>query len=141
MQEQETMGIQRAVKRCLTEKYATFSGRASRAEYWWFTLAVFLISIAVAIMEMALFSPSMPGLSADSLPDGDGPVTVLLGLAVFLPGLGVAVRRLHDTGHSGWWVLLGFVPIIGSLVLLWWYISPSQQGANRYGAQPPETFA
>ena len=50
-------------------------------------------------------------------------------------------RRLHDTGHSGWWLLLAFVPIIGSLVLLWWYVSPSEQGENRFGPQPPETLA
>ena len=137
METQESMNMTRAVMRCLKEKYATFRGRASRSEYWWFTLAVMLVSIALSMMEVAFMS----GETFDSIPEGNGPLTMLFSLAVLLPELAVSVRRLHDTGHSGWWLLLAFVPLIGSLVLLWWSVSPSEQGENRFGPQPPETLA
>lgn len=137
METQESMNMSRAVTRCLKEKYATFRGRASRSEYWWFTLAVMLVSVALSVIEVAFMS----GQTVDSIPEGNGPLTMLFSLAILLPGMAVAVRRLHDTGRSGWWLLLALVPLIGSLVLLWWYISPSQQGDNRFGPQPPETLA
>lgn len=122
MQEQETMGFTRAVKRCLIEKYADFNGRASRSEYWWFTLPAVLASTLVSVLS-----------------DSETAAT-LFSVAVLLPTWGVGVRRLHDTGRSGWWVLLGFVPLIGQLVLIWWYVTPSEKGTNRFGMQPPETL-
>lgn len=82
-----------AVKSVLT-KYVGFSGRARRSEYWYWTLATILVTIAVALFESAL------GIRYDD----SGPISTVLGLAIFLPGLAVTFRRLHDTGRSGWWV-------------------------------------
>lgn len=75
-------------------KYVGFSGRARRSEYWYWTLATILASLALSIIELVV------GLSED----GSGPLSGLLGLAIFLPGLAVTFRRLHDTGRSGWWI-------------------------------------
>ena len=87
------MNMVDAVKSVLS-KYVGFSGRARRSEYWYWTLATILASIAIGIVEMIV------GLGSD----GSGPLSSLLSLAIFLPGLAVTFRRLHDTGRSGWWV-------------------------------------
>ena len=87
------MNMIEAVKSVLTQ-YVGFSGRARRSEYWYWILATILVGIVVAIIELAL------GLSSE----GSGPISGLLNLAVFLPGLAVSFRRLHDTGRSGWWI-------------------------------------
>jgi uncharacterized membrane protein YhaH (DUF805 family) len=109
------MDFTEAVKTCLTQKYVEFNGRARRPEFWWFFLfqvGVFLVAAAIHKIIYAL---------------------AVLGL--LLPGLGVAVRRLHDTGKSGWWVLLGLIPLIG-LVLLYFLALPGAEGANEYGNPP-----
>ena len=107
-----SMGIQQAFVTCL-KKYADFSGRATRSEYWWFVLCEVLI-LGIA----SLISDWLPGLFA---------------LALVLPALAVGARRLHDTGRSGWWLLLMLVPFIGGLFLLYWAVLPSQPGANAFG--------
>ncbi len=103
------------------EHYAKFDGRASRPAYWWWILFVFLVGIAVDIIGLALHG--VPVTSA------------IVGLALLLPNLSVSIRRLHDTGRTGWWILIGLVPLIGFIVLLIFYLQPSDQGANQYG--PP----
>ena len=127
------MNMQTAVQTVL-RKYAVFSGRASRSEFWWWVLALCLVSMALSLIEGAIFAP-MLGYERVS-PAAGQPLGSLFSIVVFLPALAVTVRRLHDTDHSGWWVLLGFIPIIGTLVLLWWYIQPGTEGDNRFG--PPE---
>jgi uncharacterized membrane protein YhaH (DUF805 family) len=107
-----SMGIQQAFVTCL-KKYADFSGRATRSEYWWFVLCEVLI-LGIA----SLISDTLPGLFA---------------LALVLPALAVGARRLHDTGRSGWWLLLMLVPFIGGLFLLYWAVLPSQPSANAFG--------
>ena len=107
-----SMGIQQAFVTCL-KKYADFSGRATRSEYWWFVLCEVLI-LGIA----SLISDWLPGLFA---------------LALVLPALAVGARRLHDTGRSGWWLLLMLVPVIGGLFLLYWAVLPSQPSANAFG--------
>ncbi len=107
-----SMGIQQAFITCL-KKYADFSGRATRSEYWWFVLCEILI-LGVA----ALINDRLPGLFA---------------LALVLPAVAVGARRLHDIGRSGWWLLVALVPLIGGLVLLYWTVLPSQPGANTFG--------
>jgi len=105
--------------------YVNFSGRAQRSAFWFWVLFVFAASIVAGILDMAIFG-------AESYT----PLSTLFGLAVFLPGLAVAVRRLHDTGRTGWWVLLWLIPIIGWIVLIIWYCQPGEPGTNQYGANP-----
>src|ERR1041385_4943195 len=91
------------------KKYAVFSGRARRKEYWFFVLFNIVISIALAIVDTMLGTGKATGI---------GVLTGIYTLAIIIPGIGVAARRLHDTSRSGWWLLIGFVPFIGGLVLL-----------------------
>ena len=104
--------------------YANFSGRASKAEFWWWVLFFTLLMLAVGIIA-AVMSPSMGGA-----------LSGLVWLGLFLPNLAVQVRRLHDTGRSGWWMLLLLVPLIGFIVLFIWFLSASNSGVNNYGEQP-----
>ena len=111
-----------AVNSCFRQ-YVGFSGRASRSEFWWFTLFGLLVGLAAALV------------------DPTGTIGVLLSLALFLPSLAVSVRRLHDTGRSGWWLLIGLVPIAGLIVLIVFFVMRGDPGANRYGPTPAETAA
>jgi uncharacterized membrane protein YhaH (DUF805 family) len=110
-------------------KYVDFSGRARRAEYWFFALVNLLISIGLSIIDSIL------GLG------GSGSVGILsglYGLAVLLPSLAVACRRLHDTNRSGWWILIALIPIIGVIVLIIFAVQDSDPGTNQYGPNPKE---
>ncbi|OPL14085.1 MAG: hypothetical protein AVO34_06205 [Firmicutes bacterium ML8_F2] len=111
------------------KKYFVFQGRAHRTEYWMFTLFSVLVYIALMIIEGILGMGSETGL---------GLLSTLYSLAVLLPSLGVAVRRLHDTNRSGWWLLIGLVPIVGGIVLLVFMVMDSQPGSNQYGLNPKE---
>ena len=118
------------------KKYAVFGGRARRKEYWFFQLFTILAIIVLAIIDSTL---EHTGPETDFL----GVLSGLYILATFLPGLGVLVRRLHDTNRSGWWALLGFVPLVG-IVLLVFVVQDGTPGPNQYGAdpkQPGATFA
>ena len=99
------------------QKYIVFEGRARRQEYWMFMLVNFIISLILAALSF-------------------GVLETVYGLAVFLPSLGVSFRRLHDTGRSGLWLLLGLIPIIGALVLLYFFAQDSTPGTNQYGPNP-----
>lgn len=110
------------------KKYAVFSGRALRKEYWMFFFVNLIIGVALALIEVLV--RTTPGIYIVSVLSG------LYSLAVLLPSLGVAIRRLHDTGHTGWWLLIGLIPIIGGIVLLVLYVEDSQPGDNRYGPNP-----
>ena len=90
-------------KRPIVEKYADFSGRAPRAEFWWYVLAIVVIAIILLIVE------SIVGLSHMIL-SSFGPLTLLFRLATIVPSLAVSVRRLHDTNRSGWWILVPLIP-------------------------------
>ena len=118
------MTFSEAVKTCLVEKYATFSGRASRSEYWYFVLFGYLLAFLVVIIGMSLESPEfITGLPA------------FLGFVILIPSLAVCVRRLHDTGRSGWWCLLGLIPYVGGLVLFIFFCLKSDED-NKYGPKP-----
>lgn len=140
------------------QKYADFSGRAPRAEYWWYFLATILAYIVVMIVE------SIVGLDGTVGPYG--PLSLILMLGLLVPGLAVTVRRLHDTNRSGWWILIAVVPyfivgvvagmalaggsmaglagagllslvaLAGAVVLLVFMVLPGNRGDNRYGADP-----
>ena len=111
-------------------KYATFEGRARRKEYWWFALFVILVITGLAIFDIMLV-----GLEEFAV-YGGGPLVGLGSLALVLPNLGVAVRRLHDHDRSGWYVLLGLLPFIGAIILLYWYVTRGTVGDNRFGSDP-----
>ena len=110
------------------KKYAVFEGRARRKEYWYFALFYLLAMIATTIVDM------MTGMYSQTLEIGV--LSGILVLAIFMPSLSVTVRRLHDTDRSGWWVLIGLIPIIGAIVLLVFMALDSQPGANRFGPNP-----
>ena len=110
------------------KKYATFSGRAQRAEYWWFYLISTLIIIGLSLIDQATGT-----LDEET---GVGLLNSLYSLAILIPSIAVGVRRLHDTGRSGWWLLIGLIPVIGSIVLIVFFVLDSEPGENAYGANP-----
>lgn len=115
------------------KKYTVFSGRARRKEYWFFVLFNVLVSIALTFIDGVTGT-----LSAES---GVGLLSGLYGLAVLVPSIAVGVRRLHDIGRSGWWLLIVLVPLLGVLVLLVFAVLDSQPGSNEYGPNPKEVPA
>lgn len=127
------MNFQTSVKTVLS-KFAVFDGRASRSELWWWILALALVGTVTSLIDGVLVAPIL-GFERFS-PEAGEPLQMLFTIVIFLPTLAVEVRRLHDIDRSGWWVLLGLVPIIGGLVLLWWYTRPSTDGDNQYGPSP-----
>jgi uncharacterized membrane protein YhaH (DUF805 family) len=114
--------------RSVLSKYADFSGRARRSEYWYWTLAV-IVALVVCIIISAI-SHTL-GLV----------LYVLVALGTLVPGIAVAVRRMHDTGRSGWWLFIGLVPLVGGIILLVFACQDSQPGSNEYGASPKEATA
>ncbi|MCH7910220.1 MAG: DUF805 domain-containing protein [Candidatus Hydrogenedentes bacterium] len=115
------------------KKYAVFSGRTQRQEYWMFTLFNIIITLVLFIIA-GVIATALEIAAAGLLPN-------LYTLAVLLPGIAVTVRRLHDTGRSGWWLLIAFVPFIGAIVLLVFYVQDSQPGENQFGPNPKESVA
>ncbi|XOF33889.1 MAG: DUF805 domain-containing protein [Candidatus Electrothrix sp. YB6] len=114
------------------KKYVVFSGRARRKEYWYFALFNIIISIALGVIDVFI------GMSMETSVGLLGGIYIL---AVFLPSLAVSVRRLHDTSRSGWWLLIGLVPLIGAIVLLIFTLQDSGPGSNQYGENPKEITA
>lgn len=109
--------------------YVGFSGRARRKEYWMFVLFNIIISIVLAMVD------GMLGLKVGG-EQGAGLLGLIYSLAILLPSIAVGVRRLHDTGRSGWWMLIAFVPFIGFIVLIVFFVLDSQPGSNEYGPNP-----
>lgn len=114
----------------ITEKFAQFTGRARRAEYWWFTLVNIVVFILLWLLLIILSA------IGDFLAVLGFLIYAVYSLAVIIPSIAVAVRRLHDTGKSGWWILIGFVPLIGFIVLLVFYLTDGDRGDNQYGPSP-----
>lgn len=108
------------------DSYCRFQGRSSRSEYWWWVLFVTILSFCIGIIEGIL------GFSMTAVQTTSG----ILSLVLLLPGLGLSVRRLHDIGKSGWWVLLGFIPVVGAIILIIWFAQNSQMQDNQYGPVP-----
>ncbi len=125
------MSLSQAVSSVLLNKYATFSGRARRSEYWWWYLFITIIGIVASILDRAI------GLTYSDLTVGGGWLATITGIVFFIPTLAVSIRRLHDTSKSGWWILIGLVPLIGWLILLWFYVTDSDAD-NQYGPYPKD---
>jgi uncharacterized membrane protein YhaH (DUF805 family) len=112
------------------KQYADFGGRARRSEYWYFTLFSTIFAILATILDNVL------GIAIEGI--GYGPIYILYALAMFVPGLAVLVRRLHDVGKSGWMYFIALIPIIGSIWLIVLLFTDSQQGDNNWGPNPKE---
>ncbi len=109
-------------------RYFEISGRSRRQEYWMFTLFSFLVGVVTTVVDRGL------GFDWGST----GPVNALVNLALFVPGITVAIRRLHDTDRSAWWLLLVFLPIIGWIWLFVLYVTEGTRGPNRFGPDPKD---
>ena len=110
-------------------RYADFSGRSRRKEYWMFVLGWIIGFIVLMLVEGMLGLSGSLGLY--------GPLTALFALAILIPSIAVGVRRLHDTGRSGWWMLIGLIPLVG-LILLIFFVTEGTKGPNAYGPDPKE---
>lgn len=115
------------------KKYAVFSGRARRQEYWYFLLFNIIVSIVLFVIDIVTGS-----FNAEV---GMGLLGGIYALAVVIPGFGVSVRRLHDTGRSGWWLLISLIPLIGVIVLVVFLVQDSTAGENQFGPNPKNVTA
>lgn len=106
----------------VVKNYAVFQGRAQRKEYWMFVLINFIFTLILSVIENAIGLPFV--------------LTTIYSLAILLPSLAVTVRRLHDTGRSGWWILISLVPFVGSIILIVFLCLESQSAENQYGPNP-----
>ncbi len=106
-------------------KYVVFSGRSSRSAYWWWYLFTLIVIVVAEIIDVII---------------GTYILTIIVVLALLLPNLAVLIRRLHDGGHSGWWILIGILPLIGFITLLVFTLQPSQ-GPNQHGTAPDTAAA
>ncbi len=117
------MNFQDAIKSGFSN-YVNFASRASRSEFWYWILFCLIAGIITAVLDSVVF------------PDNDiSPLNTLFTLAVIIPNFSVGARRLHDIDRTGWWQLIAF-SIIGIILLIYWWVQPSQAGANRFGGNP-----
>ena len=114
------MGFSEAINTCFA-KYATFSGRATRPEYWYWVLFTVVVGFVLGIVQFAVWR--MGGQILD----------LLFNVAILIPSIAVGVRRLHDLDRSGWWLLLVLVPLVGAIILIVWMCTRGTPGANRFG--------
>jgi uncharacterized membrane protein YhaH (DUF805 family) len=126
------MSFATAVKAFWTN-YTDFKGRARRSEYWFIQLFLVATNIAVAVIDLALMNGDVERFIANG---GGGIVGLIWIFATIVPALAVLIRRLHDTNRSGWWALIGLVPLAGAIVLLVFTVEDSNQGVNKYGDSP-----
>lgn len=108
------------------KKYAVFDGRAHRTEFWMFVLVSVIISIVLGVIDGIIGTYGAAG----------GLLQGIYSLAVLLPSLGVGARRLHDIGRSGWWLLLGLIPLVGIIILIVWWAQEGDAQPNQYGSNP-----
>ena len=112
------------------KKYAVFNGRARRMEYWYFVLFNIIVLIVLSLIDVLL--------GTFNIVRGVGLLSGIYSLAVLIPTLAVTVRRLHDIDRTGWWILINFIPLIGTIVLLVFELTPGTPGSNRYGPDPKQ---
>lgn len=125
------VGFGEAIQRCLKEKYACFEGRASRSEYWYFYLFQFLLCLGLfAVWGICYALLDNAGMILGGI------ICALVGLALLVPQIAVSVRRFHDSGKSGWWYLIVFVPYLGGLILFILMLLPSDLYPNKFGPVP-----
>ncbi len=110
------------------KRYFDFSGRSQRAEYWYFALGNLIVGFILGFIDGIMGANAQQG--------GIGVLTMIYFLGILIPSLAVSVRRLHDTGRTGWWVFVAIIPILGPLLLLYFYVLDGEPGANAYGPDP-----
>jgi len=125
------LGFADAVKNAIMNNYGNFTGRASRSEFWWFGLFVAILDMITTFADTSIF-----GTPAYEW----GPLYWIGTLAMFVPLLSSQVRRLHDTGRSGWWILIGLIPCIGLIILIVWCVQEGNAHVNAYGDVPTNTI-
>ena len=118
------MGFTDAIGAAL-RRYAEFDGRATRPEFWWYVLFYVLVQRAGGVLDAALFPNAVYGVLGN-----------IAALALLLPTVAVTTRRLHDIDRSGWWQLVGLIPVVGVFVLIWLCAQRGTEGPNRFGAPP-----
>ena len=128
------MGFTDAVRNALMNNYVNFNGRASRSEYWWFFLFTMILQFIALPIDIVVLGYDMMDPGAIQI------VGTIAGLALFLPSLCVLVKRLHDLGKSGWWILIAFIPLLGIIVLLVFMVTEGEQLPNQYGEVPTNTI-
>jgi len=109
------------------KQYAVFTGRSRRQEYWMFFLFNVIIAVVLNVVDRVIGLP--------------GALGILYNLAVLVPGVGVGIRRLHDTDRSGWWILIALIPVIGIIILIVFLAQEGKPGQNQYGTNPKEVIA
>ncbi len=135
---QQMMGFMDALTTVFRNKYASFSGRASRSEYWWGYLGYFVVGTVLQIVGF------IAALALANVSEGLAAMMLLIPLvgvvAMIIPMLGVSVRRLHDTGKSGWMLLIMLIPCIGIILWIVWMVEDGQAHENAYGPVPTNTM-
>lgn len=116
------MDFMTSVRTVVLEKYADFSGRAQRSEYWWFFLANMILSVVINVLAQVAGFFSIIGL--------------IISLGLLIPGIAVSVRRMHDIGKSGWMLLVGLIPLVGFILLIYWFVQQGTDGDNEFGSDP-----
>ncbi len=112
------------------KKYAVFGGRSRRMEYWYFVLFNLVVYIVLSLIDTLL--------GTFNIVQGVGLLSGIYSLAVLIPTLAVMVRRLHDIDRTGWWILINLIPLIGTIVLLVFALTPGTPGSNQYGSDPKQ---
>jgi uncharacterized membrane protein YhaH (DUF805 family) len=115
------MSFTEAIQSCFSN-YANFNGRARRSEYWYFILFSFIVNVILVLLGRASNVFSYLGS--------------IVTLAMFIPNLAVSIRRLHDIGKSGWYYLISFIPLVGTIIMIVWFCQDSVPGTNMYGMNP-----
>lgn len=126
------MTIGKSVRSVISKSFV-LRGRAGRSEFWWWVLAYLTVIIAAWRIDMQFDGILFAGMGA--MPPL--PVTTVVMIGLLPSHVAVSARRLHDAGHSAWWLGLGIVPVLGWLILLWFFIAPSVEAVNRHGRPPP----
>ena len=114
------MDFMTAVKTCFSN-YFTIQGRAQRSEYWWYTLFIIIVTIIAMIIDAAISFPLF---------------YLIVALGTLAPSICAGIRRMHDKGKNGWWLLIGLVPIIGGLYILYMFVTRGTEGDNDFGPDP-----